>query len=320
MNAARAAKAPHSQAATPSNTAQNAIQPYLGSRKTAESNTASRTAAVITRVLSMGARAFPPARQEALRDPPPAAAFALGFFELLAGPPEAALALAIPSDRRVELLGVEIGPQGRGEIQLGIRELPKQEITDALLASGANEQIRFGRIVEREMRSELLLGISLGRQRTAARELQQSLHQIPAAAIVCGNRERKPHIVRGELLGAAREFDHARPEGRDIADYLEAHLVLVQPLGFLFQGCHEQLLERRNLFGGPAPVLGAEGEQGQVFDAAIGACIRDPTHRLDPLLVTGDAREIALLGRAPVAIHDDGDMPGDIACDRDLAR
>src|SRR6267143_3826080 len=173
MNAARAAKAPHSQAATPSNTAQNAIQPSLGNRNNAERNTASRTAAVITRVLSMNARAFPPARQGALRDPPPAAAVALGFFELLAGPPEAALALLIPRDRRIELLGVEIGPQLRGEIQFGIRKLPQQEITDALLASGANEQIGFRRVVERQMRSELLLGISIGRQRAAARELQQ---------------------------------------------------------------------------------------------------------------------------------------------------
>src|SRR5438309_2932610 len=132
MNAARAAKAPHSQAATPSNTAQNAIQPYFGNRNNADRNTASRTAAVITRVLSMGARVFPPARQEALRDPPPAAAFALGFFELLAGPPEAALALAIPRDRRVELLRVEVRPQRRGEVQFGISKLPKQEIADAL--------------------------------------------------------------------------------------------------------------------------------------------------------------------------------------------
>src|SRR5207249_2299418 len=32
----------------------------------------------------------------------------------------------------------------------------------------------------------------------------------------------------------------------------------VQPLGFLLQGGHEQLLERRNFVGGPAPVLRAE--------------------------------------------------------------
>src|SRR5439155_1240291 len=111
-----------------------------------------------------------------------------------------------------------------------------------------------------------------------------------------------------------------RPEERDIADYLQAHLVLVQPLGFLLQGSHEQLLQRPNLFGGSPPVLRAEGEQGQVFDSAIGARTRDLTHRLDPLLVTGDAREIALFGPAPVAIHDDGDMPGDVVGGRDLAR
>src|SRR5712671_6098755 len=318
--AARAANAPHSHAESPTNRAQNAIQPLLGNRNSAERNTASRTSAVSTRVFSMGARAFPPAWRETLRDPPAHAGFALGFLELLAGASEAALALAIPRDRRVELLGVEVRPQRRGEIQFRIRKLPKQEITDALLATGANEQLGFGRVVEREVRSELLLGVPLGRKRGAAHQLHQGLHQIPAAAVVGCNRERESRVARGELLGALRELDHARPEGRDIADDLQAHLVLVQALGFLLQGGHEQLLERRNLFGGPAPVLRAEGEQRQVFDAAIGARAGDPAHPLDPLLVTGDAREIALLGPAPVAVHDDGDMPRDIAREGDLAR
>src|SRR6267154_1174144 len=318
--AARAANAPHSHAESPTNRAQNAIQPLLGNRNSAERNTASRTSAVSTRVFSIGARAFPPALRETLRDPPAHAGFALGFLDLLAGASEAALALAIPGDRRVELLGVEVRPQRRGEIQFGIRKLPKQEIADALLATGANEQVGFGRVVEREVRSELLLGVPLGRKRGAAHELQQGLHQIPAAAVVGCNRERESHVARGEFFGAVRELDHARPEGRDIADDLQAHLVLVQALGFLLQGGHEQLLERRNLFGGSAPVLGAEGEKGQVFDADIGARTRDSTHRLDPLLVTRDARQIALFGPAAVAIHDDGYVPGDVAGGRDLAR
>src|SRR5258707_8402912 len=318
--AARAANAPHSHAESPTNRAQNAIQPLLGKRNSAERNTASRTTAVSTRVCSRGSRASAAEWRESLRDPPAHAGFALRFLELLAGAPEAALPLAIPGDRRVELLGVEVRPQRRGEIQFGIRKLPKQEIADALLAAGANEQIGFWRVVEREVRSELLLGEPLGRQRGAAHQLQQGLHQIPAAAVVGCNRERESRIARGELLGAVRELDHARPEGCDVTDYLQAHLVLVQPLGFLLQGGHEQLLEGRNLFGGSAPVLRAEGEQGEVFDAPVGARTRDLTHRLDPLLVTGDAREIALFGPAPVAIHDDGDMPGDIAGGRDLAR
>src|SRR6266545_6977747 len=135
--AASAANAPHSQAAMPRSKAQNAIQPFLDSRNSAKRSTASNTIAVSTRVFSMMARARLPARQEALRDPPPAARVALGFFQLLARAPEAALALAIPGDRRVELPGVEVRPQRRGEIELGVGELPKQEIADALLAAGA---------------------------------------------------------------------------------------------------------------------------------------------------------------------------------------
>jgi len=52
----------------------------------------------------MEARAILPAGQGALRDPPAAAAFPLGFFlQLLAGAPESALALLVPDNRSVEL-------------------------------------------------------------------------------------------------------------------------------------------------------------------------------------------------------------------------
>ena len=244
----------------------------------------------------------------------------LGFFQLLAGPPEAALPLAIPVDRRVELPGVEVRPQRRSEVKLGVGELPKQEIADALLAAGADEQIGLGRVIEREIRSQLILRKAVLGQRPAANQLRQRLHQVPAPAVVGGDGERKTRIGRGQLLGPARELDDPRPERRDIADDLQPHLVPVQAFGLLLQGGHEQLLERRNLFGRPAPVLRAERKQGKVFDAALAARARDPAHRLDALLVTRHARQIALLGPAPVAVHDDGDVPGNFARLRDLAR
>src|SRR5262249_25081898 len=99
-------------------TAQKPIQPHLGEKNSAAANTARNTAAVSVRVLSMGARPLLPVRRGGLRDPPPAG---LRLLDLLAGAPEAALALLVPVDRRVELLGVEVRPELRSEVELGVR-------------------------------------------------------------------------------------------------------------------------------------------------------------------------------------------------------
>src|SRR5258706_14294320 len=80
----------------------------------------------------------------------------LRVLQLLAGAPEAPLALAVPVDRLVECHGIEVRPQAVGEKELRVGELPKEKIADALLAAGADEQIRLGRIRHREIRREVL--------------------------------------------------------------------------------------------------------------------------------------------------------------------
>src|SRR5687767_10229038 len=106
-----------------------------GSQNSAAMNAASRIAAVRTRVrnkrLGVGCGGQGGAPRLALR----------GFLQLLAGAAEATLALPVGGERAVERGGVEIGPQRSGEMQLGVSELPEQEIAHALLAAGANEQV-----------------------------------------------------------------------------------------------------------------------------------------------------------------------------------
>src|SRR5690349_2836095 len=211
------------------------------------------------------------ATREGLRDPPPTAALAFCLLDLLAGAPEAALALLIPDDGRVELPGVEIRPERRREVELGVGELPKEEIADALLSPGADEQVGLGRIVEREMRSELVLGVAARRNRPGPHQPAEGLHQIPAAAVVRRDRQGEPRVGGGQVFGAARKLDHAGSERDDVADDLEAYFVLMQPLRFLLERSHEQLPQGGDLLGGPAPVLRAEGEQRQVSDAALAA-------------------------------------------------
>src|SRR5216117_3155780 len=73
---------------------------------------------------------------------------------LLAGTSKAALALPVRGKRRVERRSIEVGPQRVGEIELRIRQLPEEKIADALLPSGADEQVRLGRVAHRQVGRE----------------------------------------------------------------------------------------------------------------------------------------------------------------------
>ena len=99
-------------------------------------------------------------------------------------------------ERGVEGGGVEVRPQQVGEVQLGVRELPEQEVGDALLAAGADEQVRLRRVRHREERLERL---RIGSRRASAsasgcaREIApRRLRDVPAPAVVGGDRQRQP--------------------------------------------------------------------------------------------------------------------------------
>src|SRR5690348_15234365 len=103
--------------------------PVRGRKKSAATTRAIRAAAVRIRVVIMCSPRPPRGAARALRDSPARVA---GFGELLARAAEPALALGVPRDREVELARVEVGPERVGEVELGVRELPEQEIADAL--------------------------------------------------------------------------------------------------------------------------------------------------------------------------------------------
>src|SRR5215218_6738775 len=67
------------------------------------------------------------------------------MLHLRTGQAEPALALCEVGQRRLERCVVEIRPERVGEIKLGVREIPQQEVADALLAAGAYEQVGFRR-------------------------------------------------------------------------------------------------------------------------------------------------------------------------------
>src|SRR5690606_11320886 len=70
-----------------------------------------------------------------------AARAAVGVGDLLGGQAEPALALAVVAQGRPQLGLSEVGPHDRGEVQLGVGDLPQEEVRDPTLAAGADQQI-----------------------------------------------------------------------------------------------------------------------------------------------------------------------------------
>src|SRR5215469_16589124 len=80
--------------------------------------------------------------------------------------PIAPLAPTIIGDCLLQIVTAEIGPQRLGEDELGIGALPQQEVADALLAAGADQQIGIGDVGGEEMPRDHVLIDRVRRQLT----------------------------------------------------------------------------------------------------------------------------------------------------------
>ena len=229
--------------------------------------------------------------------------------ELFARAAKTPLALKVPGKGRIEGGTVEIRPQELGEIELRIGKLPDQEVADALLAAGADEEIWLRRIAHGEMRRQLRLAVPAGTARSRARHGVDRLKEIPSSAVVRRDGEGELAIAGGACLGAPDEPLDGLAEGRDMPDHTQTDPGLVELLDFLLERHAKQLLQHRDFLFGPAPVLRAERKQGEVLDAALCARAHHRAHRFDAATMAGNARQEALFRPTPVAIHDDGNVP-----------
>src|SRR5512145_3057187 len=99
------------------------------------------TTAVSSRVFSTGAPArssapLPPPRS--VRDPESLA------LDLRGDAAEASLPLLEEGERLEVLALAELRPHALADVDLGVGELPQEEVADAHLAAGADEQVRVG--------------------------------------------------------------------------------------------------------------------------------------------------------------------------------
>src|SRR5437762_3452236 len=105
-------------------------------------------------------------------------------LQLFRCPTEAPLALLVRCNRGPERSRVEIRPKQIGEIELGVYELPKQEVGDALLPAGTNEQIRLRSVCHREVRLQRLGSEPTRRLGMRAEKAIGGLRDVPPTAVI----------------------------------------------------------------------------------------------------------------------------------------
>src|SRR5438445_14168 len=75
-------------------------------------------------------------------------------FDLGGGAAEAALALLEEGERLEVVALAEVGPQGVGHVHLGVRELPEEEVAEAHLAAGADQEVGIRDVAGAEVPGE----------------------------------------------------------------------------------------------------------------------------------------------------------------------
>src|SRR6184192_1998165 len=168
------------------------------------------------------------------------------------------VALLIGEDRFEQMAAAKVGPQRFGDPDLGIRDLPQQEIADAHLAARPDQQIRIGLSRGVEEFAELPL-VQIVRADAGRDDASGGVDDLRAAAVVQRDVEQHPRVRFG-LANA--DFELVAHVGRQLVaatDHLEPDVVLEERSELELQIALQQRHQRVDLGAGTFPVLDREG-------------------------------------------------------------
>ena len=242
---------------------------------------------------------------------------------------EASFAALVGGDGFKEMETVEVGPETVGDEDLGVGDLPEEEVGDALLAGGTNNQIGIGHVpgvegardgglvqgFERAGSKEIVdraaTGVSFGGE--IGEDGSDSVEDLGTGAVVEREREGGAGVFRGCFHGPLHGVLDFLREVEGAADVGHADVVVVHALDVADEVALEELHEEADLGLGTAEVVfkreGVKGEPGKVN---AGGGLDDILDRLGALLMAEEALEGAFAGPPAVAVHDDGYMLGDL--------
>ena len=130
----------------------------------------------------------------------------------------------------VELGFAEIGPEGGGDDEFGVGDLPEEKIADAHFAAGADEQIGIGNVAGVEMLGKGLLR-DVGGVEFAGfdffRDAADGVHDLGATTVAESHNERQAVVFRERLNGFAEMVLDVFGQAINLAYDFEADVVFV---------------------------------------------------------------------------------------------
>src|SRR6266850_782422 len=230
----------------------------------------------------------------------------------------AAFALLVGDDSFQQIAAAEVGPQRLGDPDLGVGDLPQEEIAHAHLAAGPDQQIRIRLAggVEEFTEAPLveIVGAHTGRDGAPRR-----VDDLGAPAIVQRDVEHHAGVPRRLADADLQLVLHVRRQLLGSSDDAELDVVIEEGAELQADIPLEQHHQRVDLGARPLPVLDRKRIKRQHVDAEPRRRLDDVADRVDAGAMPFDARQVPLRCPSSVAVHDDGDV-GRQQLEVDLAR
>ena len=134
------------------------------------------------------------------------------------------------------------------------------------------------------------------------------IHDFNPAAVAQRHHQRQAVVLGKRRDGFLEMLLHIFRQPVNLADDFEVDIALVQLRRFGLEVVDEIFHQRVHLVLGPVPILGGKRVEREILDAELARRADDFARRIRAAPVPLHARQSVLLGPAPVAIHDDGDV------------
>ena len=135
--------------------------------------------------------------------------------------PEAALSPLIIGERAEELVTPEVRPQRVGDVDFGVGKLPQQEVTQAKLFPGADEQIRVGEVSRPQVLGKKFFidrcGVEAARPRLCCQGTNRG-DDLLTGAVTDRQYDRQAVVVARRKDGMLQGLTHRERQAVQIAD------------------------------------------------------------------------------------------------------
>jgi hypothetical protein len=139
--------------------------------------------------------------------------------------------------------------------------------------------------------------------------MRRAARAISARAIIEGDDQHELVVVPGQVFGFIEQPADLGIETFALADDTHAHAFAVKVGEIVANKAAQQRHQLADFGCRTRPVLGAERENREKADTEIAGGAYRATERLDAAAVAFPTRQPARRRPAPVAVHDDGNVP-----------